>query len=118
MQYSEFIEIMSPAIMHFGDKTFSEVRLKMIHDRINYIGPEWLKKTVRTIVLEDDRYFNFDQAARDEINRQANLKFTEDVSSAHYAIQEQMTDKGFQDALKLFGGNNLMEAIKNVPKLS
>lgn len=116
MQYPEFIEIMQPCVHQFGGNDFNEYRLKILFERVKELGSNWMKDIVQQVCLSNSRFFNFEEAARNEFTNRSKIKNTEDVVKALAFLSSHQTDAGYLKAMRLFGATNFTNAVENCMK--
>jgi hypothetical protein len=90
----------------------SQQKLDLIFERVKDFEISWLRKVVDRIILSNDPRFDFDDATRAERIARNNVLLTKDLISAQEELSTKISDQGLSNALKNFGANSLLEAIK------
>ena len=113
MTLDEFTEIMKPAIAQFGANEFNQYRMKLIYTRVHKLDVSWLKSIIHQMCLQNNRFFDFDEAARNEFSNRNKQQNTINVVKALEALSEHLTDDGYIKAMRMFGATNFWDAVKN-----
>lgn len=113
MDYNEFLRIMNPAIKQFGVNEFGETRLELIYSRVEDLGSKWLIIKINQMCISNNRFFDFEEAARNEFNNRSKVESADNVLHALKMLSGKLTDEGYIKAMRLFGATNFVDAVKN-----
>ena len=116
MEKKEFDKIMQACVNQFPLGDFNPYRMNIIYNRVKDLGDQWLRATVHQMCLTNNRYFDFDSAARNENVNRNRVKNTEDVVGALETLSKHLTDEGYLRSMRLFGATNFHEAVENCRK--
>ena len=116
MNYPEFLEVMQSCIRQFGVDEFNDRRLKLVYARCHRLGLAWTSRVVDQMCLRNDRFFDFEEAARNEFNRRNGVQRTEAIVEALKELDKHRTDQGYLEKMRLFGATNFWDAVENCRK--
>lgn len=106
-EFSEQIERLSNCF----PSAFPEERIKVIFRHIHDLDLSWWRQTVDRIIITNNPRLDIEEAVRAYRNARGSMKRANNVVAFHESIREQISDEGLSRALKLFGSNNLLDAI-------
>lgn len=97
----------------YAKKFRKEIIAKCVVD----LDKKWFSGLVKRIVLNPYIRLDIDEAARAERLARAQVQKTRENNQAQDVLSSGMTEGGLENIKKLFGSNDLMEAVKNYRKL-
>ena len=103
---AEFIKEMEPVIETFGAQDYPAPRIDVIYDCLHGVSVHWLRKRIKSMILNLDRKFNWAESAMYE--RQAN----QNQELKRLETQAFQYGSGLDNILKSLGAKSVDEAIK------
>jgi hypothetical protein len=91
----------------------NKIRKEMIANTVKDLSHPWFKSLVKRIILNPQMRLDIDEAARSERLTFIQREKTKETINSLDKLKEQISNKGYEESLKLFGANSLSEAVKN-----
>lgn len=113
MTKEQFIEQIERLSNTYGREKWNSGRIEAMWKNVNGLDITWLINTIDKALLIGNDRFNFLEAITAEKQRIASEKRTQEILEHHKFQEGIMTEKGFEQVLKSFKSNSLLDALEN-----
>lgn len=108
----EYQKLVSIYPNHFKNPIKEEMIAKFVMD----LDAKWWAAVVKRIVLSSNPNLNIEDVARGERLAKQSQRLTADMIKASEVLGPDITDAGYQSALKQFNANSLLDAVFKKPR--
>jgi hypothetical protein len=91
----------------------NKIRKELIANTVKDLSHSWFRSLVKRIILNPQMRLDIDEAARSERITFIQREKTKETINSLDKLKEQISNKGYEESLKLFGAKSLSEAVKN-----